>query len=170
MELAPAPPASPSPLALGPLLRRFEAGASDQRSVAVVRTGAAVLAGLGSVAILLADVPIPVFLAAVLGLLMSLVWLGQARRAQKLAHQASAYALSVYRDGFELSEAERGRRVGFGSVRDIAVDEERLDIVVKLSDGEVLRLEPRYPGVAIHDLVRSLHEAWQQYTHHVGGS
>jgi hypothetical protein len=150
-------------------VRRFEVAAGDQRSVAWVRAGSAILAAVGSVCLLLADVPVPVFLAAVLGLLMSLVWLGQARRAQKLSRHAQAHALSVHRDGFELAEGEHVRQVRFASVSDIAVDEEHLDIVVKLSAGERLRLEPRYPGVAIHDLVRSLHEAWQQCTHHVGG-
>lgn len=155
---------------LGPLRRRFEVAAADQRSVALVRAGSALLAGLGSIALLLADVPVPVFLAAVLGLLMSLVWLGQARRALRLSRSADAHHLSVYRDGFVLAESERVTRVPFGQVNGLELDEERLDIVVKLSTGESLRLEPRYPGVAIHDLVRSLQEAWEQQAHHVGSA
>lgn len=153
---------------LGPLLRRFDVAASDQHSVALVRAGSAILAGLGSLALLLADVPLPVFLAALLGLVMSLVWFRQARRARRLSHDTSAHHLSLHRDGFVVAEGEQHRSVRFDTVRDIAVDEERLDIVVKLQGDEVLRLEPRYAGVAIHDLVRSLQEACQAGTQPVG--
>ena len=155
---------------LGPLRQRFEVGQADQRSLALVRGGAALLAALGSIALLLADVPLPVFLAALLGLLMSLVWLGQARRALRVSRTADAHYLGVYQDGFVLAEGPRRTSVPFSRVEDLDIDEERLDIVVKLSTGETLRLEPRYPGVAIHDLVRSLQEAWGQQAHHVGGA
>jgi hypothetical protein len=155
---------------LGPLRRRFDVAPGDQRTLALVRGGAALLAALGSVALLLADVPLPVFMAALLGLLMALVWLGQARRALRVSRTAGAHYLGVYRDGFVLAEGERVTRVPFGRVDGLDIDEERLDIVVKLSTGETLRLEPRYPGVAIHDLVRSLQEAWEQQAHHVGSA
>jgi hypothetical protein len=152
----------------GPLRQRFQVAPTDQRLLALVRGGAAALAALGSLALLCADVPLPVFLAALLGLLMSLVWLGQARRALRVARTADAHHLSIYRDGFVVSEGERVRSVAFRHVRELEADEERLDILVKLNTGESLRLEPRYPGVAIHDLVRSLHEAREQAAHHVG--
>ncbi len=47
-------------------------------------------------------------------------------------------------------------------VCDIDVDEERLDIVLTRSSGERLRLEPRYPGIAIHDLMHTLRNAWRE--------
>jgi hypothetical protein len=153
---------------LGPLRQRFQVAPTDQRLLALVRGGSAAVAALGSLALLCADVPLPVFLAALLGLLMSLVWLGQARRALRVSRTAEAHHLSIYQDGFVVAEGERVTRVPFGRVRELEVDEERLDILVKLSADESLRLEPRYPGVAIHDLVRSLHEAWEQAAHHVG--
>jgi hypothetical protein len=153
---------------LGPLLQRFDVAASDQHGVALVRAVSALLAGVCSVALLLAKVPLPVFLAALLGLVMSLVWLRQARKALRLSHDTSAHHLSLHRDGFVVAQGAQRRSVRFATVRDIAVDEERLDIVVKLEADEVLRLEPRYAGVAIHDLVRSLHEACQAGAQPVG--
>lgn len=154
---------------LGPLRQRLQVAPTDQRWLALVRGGSAALAALGSLALLCADVPLPVFLAALLGLLMSLLWIGQARRALRVARSAEAHHLSIYRDGFVVAEGQHVTRVPFGHVRELEVDEERLDILVKLSTGESLRLEPRYPGVAIHDLVRSLHEAREQAAHDVGG-
>jgi hypothetical protein len=111
-----------------------------------------------------------VFLAALLGLLMSLVWLGQRAGAAFVtarpdAHTSASTGTVSYwpRDRAGTSAALR-RRAGRTS------DEERLDIVVKLSTGETLRLEPATRGGAIHDLVRSLQEAWGQQAHHVGGA
>jgi hypothetical protein len=112
------------------------------------------------VLLLLADVPIAVFMAAVLGLLMALVWFGQGRTAQRVAKSVERYHLSVYRDGFLLSEGEHVQRVRFSDVREIALDEERLDIVVTMASKEPLRVEPRYPGVEIHALVHTLRHAW----------
>jgi hypothetical protein len=154
---------------LGPLRQRLQVAPTDQRWLALVRGGSAALAALGSLALLAADVPVPVFLAALLGLLMSLLWIGQARRALRVARTVETHHLSIYRDGFVVAEGQRVTRVPFEQVRELAVDEERLDILVKLSTGESLRLEPRYPGLEIHDLVRTLHEAREQAAHHVGG-
>jgi hypothetical protein len=116
---------------------------------------------VGAVLLLLADLPIAVFLAAVLALLMSLVWFGQARTAGRIARNAERYHLSVYRDGFLLSEGEHVQRVRFADVREISLDEERLDIVVKCAAKEPLRVEPRYPGVEIHVLVHTLQQAFR---------
>lgn len=147
---------------LGPLVVRFSVGADDQRSVARVRRVSAGVSAVGAVLLLLADIPIAVFLAAVLALLMSLVWFGQARTAERVAKSVERYYLSVHRDGFLLSEGNQLHRVRFSDVREIAVDEERLDIVVTRAAKEPLRLEPRYPGVEIHALVHTLRHAWQE--------
>jgi hypothetical protein len=147
---------------LGPLAVRFAVSADDQRSVARVRLVSAGVSAVGAVLLLLADVPIAVFLAAVLALLMALVWFGQARTAERVAKSAERYHLSVHRDGFLLSEGDHVQRVRFSDVREIALDEERLDIVVTRASNEPLRIEPRYPGVEIHALVHTLRQAWEQ--------
>ena len=145
---------------LGPLRVRFSVTADDQRSVARVRLVSAGVSGLGSLLLLLADVPIPVFMAAVLGVLMSAVWLGQARQAQRVANNVERYHLTIHRDGFLLNEGDQPGCVLFADVREIALDEERLDIVVTRVSAEPLRIEPRYPGVEIHALVHTLQDAW----------
>lgn len=156
-----------APAELGPLLHSFIADAGDQRSVALVRLGSAVLALCGVTFLLLSRVPLPVFLVALLGGLMALVWLGKAARAHKLSREAGSYRLEVYREGLRLLEAQHVTTLRFADVDAIAVDEERLDIVVKRKDGSPLRLEPRYPGVEIHQLVHTLQSAAQAGAHHV---
>jgi hypothetical protein len=158
-EQAPPDPAQPQ---LGPLAVRFAVSADDQRSVARVRLVSAGVSAVGAVLLLLSDLPIAVFLAALLALMMSLVWFGQARTAQRLAQSVERYHLSVYRDGFLLSEGKDVQCVRFRDVREIAVDEERLDIVVTRTEKEPLRIEPRYPGVEIHALVDTLLHAWRE--------
>jgi hypothetical protein len=144
---------------LGPLLSRLEVSRADQRSLALVRGGAALLCALCASALLLARVSVPVFLTGLLGLVMSLAWLAQARRAARTARAPEAHHLSIHRAGLVVAEQGQLTRLRFADVADIAVDEERLDIAVRMRDGRCIRIEPRYPGVEIHELMRRLREA-----------
>jgi hypothetical protein len=143
----------------GPLLRRFDTDPREQLSFARVRTLSALLALAGATAMLFGKLPIPALLIALLALLISLVWLRQARRAAASARSGRAEALRVHQLGFALDEGERTHWVAWSNVESIAVDEDRLDIVVKCRDAARLRLEPRYPGVDIYELVRTLDDA-----------
>jgi hypothetical protein len=143
----------------GPELARFEGSPADQRALAYLRATCAVLASLASVAVLLGDVPIPVFLVALLGLLISLVWLAQARRFLRAAAAPERPCLVVYRAGFALSEPGRNDWVSFSDVRRFEVDEERVDILVTKENAPPLRIEPRYTGVDIYELVHTLDKA-----------
>jgi hypothetical protein len=144
------------------LLVRYEVDPHDERRLSHLRTACAVVASLGAVAILLGDVPIPVFMAAALALLISLAWLAQARKARQRAAAPARYSLAIHRRGFWLDEGKVPLFVPFAEVSGIAVDEERLDIVVTRHHAEAIRLEPRYPGVAIHELMATLRNAWDQ--------
>jgi len=143
----------------GPVVARFEESASDLRALSRVRTVAALLALLGACAMLLGKLPLPLFLVAVLAILLSAAWLAQARRVRKRAALPAPAALVVYAEGMLLAESERETFVPFREVARIEVDEERLDIVLTRHDGSLLRVEPRYAGVDIHELVRTLDEA-----------
>jgi hypothetical protein len=140
-------------------LARFEGSPGDQRALAYLRATCAVLASAGSVAVLLGDVPIPVFLIALLGLLISLAWLGQARRSWRAAAATERPRLVVYATGFSLSDANGNDWVAFSDVNQIEVDEERVDIRVTKRDASTLRIEPRYTGVDIYQLVHTLDKA-----------
>lgn len=143
----------------GPVRVRFEESASDLRVLARVRTSAALLALLGASAMLLGKLPLPLFLVAVLAILLSLAWLAQARRVRKRAGDVRPAALVVHEQGMLLEEAERETFVPWREIARIEVDEERLDVVLTRNDGSLLRVEPRYAGVDIHELVRTLDDA-----------
>jgi hypothetical protein len=145
--------------ARGPELARFEGSATDQRALAYLRATCAVLASAGSVLVLLGDVPIPVFLIALLGLLISLAWLGQARRSFRAAAASERPRLVVYASGFLSLDVGRNDWVPFSDVERIEVDEERVDILVTKRDAAALRIEPRYTGVDIYELVHTLDKA-----------
>lgn len=148
-----------SPPELGPLLSRYVVSRADQRSLALVRGGAALLCAVCAVWLLLSRVSLPVFLVALLGLAISLLWLAQARRAARTGAAPQAHYLSIHRDGLVVAEHDRLTCLPFADVADIAVDEERLDIALRMRDGSCVRIEPRYPGVEIHELMHRLREA-----------
>ncbi|MET0341060.1 MAG: hypothetical protein ABW252_08655 [Polyangiales bacterium] len=154
-----------TPEARGPELARYEASPSELRALARVRMVSALVAFGGAVAMLLGELPVPVFLLALLGLVLSLAWLGQARRASRAARSAHRDALTVHARGLWLEEAARNVWCSWDDVTEIEVDEERLDVLVRLRAGPPLRIEPRYPGVEIHELVRTLNDARHRAEH-----
>jgi hypothetical protein len=145
----------------GPLLVRYEVDPAAERGLALLRTVAA-LAVIAAAALVVAGrrVPIPVFLAALLGLLMGPLWLVQARRARARAHEPERHFLAVHARGLWLCEGKEPTWIDFRDLSGVIVDEERLDILLVRRDGEPIRLEPRYPGVAIGDLMATLRNAW----------
>lgn len=145
----------------GPLLARFEAERSEELRLARVRMASAVLAGGASLAVLLGKVPVAVFLVGALGLAVSLAWLVQARRSAQRARGPQATFLAVHSQGLWWSDPPRPPIwVAWSSVSELEVDEERLDIRLSLKAAPPLHIEPRYPGVEIHELVRTLRNAW----------
>jgi hypothetical protein len=154
----------PSPEARGELKRRFTASATAELSLARLRLVAAAVALMASVVVLASSVPLPVFLVALVGVLVSLAWIRQGYAARKRAQVPDAYFLELYATGLALGEGGRVQWLPWSEVCDIAVDEERLDIAVCVRGREALRVEPRYPGIAIHDLMATLRNAWREAT------
>jgi hypothetical protein len=146
----------------GDLIAHHAARADAERSLARVRTATALIVAVASTLVLLGDVPVPVFLAAALGLLMSLIWLAQARRASRRAENASSFHLSVFSKGFLLAEGAHQTWVSWQDVAAVEVDEEHLEVVVSRRQAPPLRLEPRYPGVEIHALMHTLRSALEK--------
>lgn len=145
--------------ARGRLLIRYEVSEREQRTLARVRTVSALLAFAGAATMLLGRLPVPVFLLAVLGLSVSLLWLRQAQKARRAASGAHQDALQVHEAGLLIDEAERTAWVPWRDVEDIVVDEERLDVVVIRRGTPALRIEPRFPGVELYELVATLNNA-----------
>ena len=145
----------------GALQRRFEASSSAELSLARLRLVTALVALMASLAVLLSKVPVPVFLVALVGTLVSVAWIRLGLVARKRATRPSAYFLELYASGLAIGDGPRVQWLPWSEVCDIDVDEERLDIVVCVRGREPVRLEPRYPGIAIHDLMATLRNAWR---------
>jgi hypothetical protein len=143
----------------GDQLARYQASPRDQRALAHVRTVSALLATAGAVGMLLGKLSLPLLLVALLGLLISLAWLGQARRLRRAAQDERPASLTVFQAGFAVCEREREDWLAWSEVARVEVDEERLDVVVTKQDGSILRIEPRYAGVDLYELVHTLDNA-----------
>lgn len=145
----------------GPLLVRYEVDPAAERGLALVRTLAA-LAVIAAAALVVAGrrVPIPVFLAALLALLVGPLWLVQARRARARAQAPERHYLAVHERGLWLCEGGAPAWISFRELTGVICDEERLDILLLRGTAQPIRVEPRYPGVAIGDLMDTLRNAW----------
>src|SRR6201999_371514 len=127
---------------------------------AYLRGVCAVLAFGGALLMLLGKLPLPVFMIALLGALISVVWLAQSVRFARAARSTERPALTVHSDGLLIEEAGRNEWLSWSDVVRIEVDEERLDVLITKHDGSTRRLEPRYPGVDLYELVRTLTRVW----------
>lgn len=147
--------------ARGALIARFTIDARGERGVARLRSAAALLALAGALALFLARVPVVVFMVAVLAAFISLAWLVQAKKARRRAHDPERHYLAVHARGLCVADGPSETWQPWDQVTEVDVDEERLDIVLSRRGLPPLRVEPRYPGVAIHDLMRTLRNAWR---------
>ncbi len=146
---------------LGPLLERFEVDPGTERSVSRLRLVAAVLAGLGAIAMLLSELPFTMLLIAVLALLVSAGWIAKSRSIEKRARTPEEHFLALHKHGLLLREGAAITWVPWARITHIDVDDERLDIVLDWGEEAPLRLEPRYPGVEIYELMHRLRNAWR---------
>lgn len=141
---------------------RLLATAGDERPVAYLRLGAALVTTLGSVWLLVV-LPHRWWLALI-GLAASAFWVRRAFAVLRLPRSARTeldlgeVALTIRlpsRDG--VSE----RIVPWAHVRSVEVDEDFLVVRVAVSEGEPLVLEPVFPGVSVYALRDAVHTAWE---------
>jgi len=148
----------------GPLIERFETRREAELSFSRLRLTSAVVAAGASLAVLLARVPVAVFLVGALGLAVSLAWTIQALRSAQRAKNPGATYLAVHTRGLEWADAPKAPIwVAWDAVSGLEVDEERLDVLVSFKAASPLHIEPRYPGVEIHELVRRMRNAWLRH-------
>ena len=145
----------------GAIVARFEVSAGDQRALAYLRGICALLALAGAGAMLLGRLSVTLFMVALLAVLLSLAWLAQARRLSLAARAKVRPALTAHTNGLLLEEPNRNEWLAWTDVTRIEVDEERLDVLVTRRDETTLRIEPRYRGVDLYQLVHTLSEAWR---------
>lgn len=150
----------------GPLRERFQIDPADELALARLRLVAAGLAAAAAIAMLLSALPFVMVLLAVLALLVSLGWWGRARRLSKRAKNPEEHYLALYERGLMSADGAQRVWVAWKEVTHIDVDEERLEIVVQRGTAEPIRLEPRFPGLEIHELMHRLRNAWRGDSDH----
>jgi hypothetical protein len=132
---------------------RYELDAGAERSTARLRQAAALVVGGAGSWLALAQGTLAAGAVGALALLAGVAWWGRARGQKRRAAHASATALVLDDNGFELtSSAKPTIRVLWGEVEAIQVDEERLGVVVQRRNAPTVTVEPVYRGLSLYDL------------------
>ncbi|MCA9602038.1 MAG: hypothetical protein R3A78_01480 [Polyangiales bacterium] len=119
---------------------------------AALRTVGAVAVTAGSAWLAVAVGSSLAWVVAGIGFLASLAWVGMARVARRRVASASAFALTLDPGGLTLAEPGKELQVRWTDVEDIAINEERLTVVVTHDGGHLLAIEPRFGGLGTHAL------------------
>ncbi|MFM2421305.1 MAG: hypothetical protein RL385_6028 [Pseudomonadota bacterium] len=147
------------PPGFGALVTRYTVDRTDMRIFAAVRAALAVFAMGASGLLLMSRVPVVIFGVALVGVLVPLVWLRQAKTARLRAASPEAHCIELFEGGLIVREGPCATPLNYHEISSFSVDEERLDIIVKRTQGPDFRIEPRYAGVAIHELMDRLSSA-----------
>jgi hypothetical protein len=135
---------------------RLEADMATERQIALVK-GAMGLALLGCSAWLFALPETLPRAFGVIALMFAAPWIV---RAAKLLRQDNAPSEKDY---LELSHSslkvrEHGRELvlPWAEIVRVAIDQDRLTVALLRSTGEIVNIEPRYPGVTLEDLCEAV--------------
>ena len=93
---------------------------------------------------------------AVAGLGFAVLWLAGSIRTQRILHSAHQHFLEIDATGIGLCEGGEPIRVPWQEVQSVAIDHDRLHIVVMRNDAPDLVIEPRYQGISLQELAQTL--------------
>jgi hypothetical protein len=128
---------------------RFELDARAQREVAGLRFALGLVLLVAGVWLFALPYLLPRLFAAA-GFVFAGLWLLRGLRAQHVA--VDQYVLELGPDALSLREAGVERSVAWRDVESIAIDEDRLVLIVTRNDAPPLEIEPHYRGVGLHEL------------------
>lgn len=152
--------------ARGRLLQRLELDRRAQRELGAVRSFAAGLVAVaGSWLLVVATHWIHTLFGA-FALLAALGYTVAAGRHARRRRDAGQWHLALYENGLLLAEGERHAWVPWTQVREVEVDEERLQLCVERGNAPPLRIEPVYAGVDLPGLERRVRDAWLERGSH----
>jgi len=141
---------------------RFELDDRAERGATVLRVGAALVTMLAGAWLLLLPYSVPRFFA-VAGFCFAALWLVRAARARR---KAKLPAGAEPRDYLELrpealcmSNHGTEQVIPWGEVVSVAIDEDRLMVVVERKNASAIMLEPQYRGTALRPLAEAVHDA-----------
>jgi hypothetical protein len=135
---------------------RLELDARAEREVTVLRSLAAIVLLIAGAWLFALPETVPRMFAAV-GFVFAGLWLGRAARGR--ARNAEQHALELGPEALSLREPGQERSVPWSSVESVAIDEDRLVVIVACKDAPPLELLPQYRGVGLHALGDSVQTA-----------
>jgi len=153
---------SASPPVVAPV--RFEVDRRDERQLAWLRLGAALLLLVCGLWLLWLPFTLP-RLVGLAGLIFAL-------RFAKLGFAGlragdgtlSTHYLALDRDGLRLAEGGPPRFVPWSDLQAIETDEDRLVLRLHEKGGDVIEVEPRYPDVGLEQLREAIAGRWRAVT------
>lgn len=138
--------------------RTFEHDARNEAAVVLVRAVAIVgtLVSIGGLALALPTWVGGVF--ALLGLAAIAGWTVMVLRGR--ARVRSRVSLDLAPERLRYEDGSRVSEVAWEDVESVAVDEDRLDVVVERRGAEPLRVEPFFKGASVYELADAIRMAW----------
>jgi hypothetical protein len=141
---------------------RFELDGRAERGATVLRVCAALVTMLAGAWLLLLPYSVPRFFA-VAGLGFSALWLIRAQRARRKAKLPSEAEpqdyLELRPDALCMRQSGAEQVIPWGEVVSVAIDEDRLLVVVERKNASAIMLEPQYRGIALRPLAEAMHDA-----------
>jgi hypothetical protein len=135
---------------------RFEFDTRAEREVAALRTGLSLVLLVAGAWLFALPYALPRAFAAA-GIAFAGLWLWRNARARRSA--VDQYALELGPDALILREAGVDIAVGWPDIQSVAIDEDRLLVIVARKGAPALELQPHYRGVGLHELGDSVQKA-----------
>jgi len=137
---------------------RFELDARADRETRVLRSAAAVVVLAAGVWLFTLPFVVPRAFA-VAGFVFAALWLRGA--AKQRARLPARHYLELGRDALELCDGGDAQVVPWPAIESVAIDEDRLVVIVARRDAPPLAIEPQFRGVPLHALAEHIQEALQ---------
>jgi hypothetical protein len=144
---------------------RFELDARAERETIAARVVAALVVLIAGAWLFTLPFAVPRAFA-VAGFVFAALWL---RRAAKLrARPPERHYLELGRDALVLHDGDSERRISWSAVESVAIDEDRLVVIVARRDAPPLAIEPQYRGVSLHALAERIQASLEAAREHGG--
>ena len=137
---------------------RFELDVGAQRGVARLRAGAALLALFASAWLFRLPELVP-RLFALAGVAFGGLWLARIARAP--ARSPQAHFLEIGPRALTLAQGGPPQLVSWPDVESVAIDQDRLLVVISRRNAPALELSPDYRGVTLDGLAQRIQDALQ---------
>jgi len=135
-----------------------------EQATAQLRLAAAVLAGVAGIWLAWVEQSMWLRITALASAAFAARWIAGFRKTQRTARAAAAHFLEITTQRVTLAAGTHQRSVPFDRVQRIELDEDRLTVVMRMTDGEELVIEPVYGGLGLRELGETLQRylSWQR--------